>query len=692
VKSSSILLVSKENSKERDLLKDRILTSSRKGLYLASGLDLSFAKGVTSGLGKSDSIDPEDLSELLGHVLYQEVSYYCKDHGSLLFSLDLTHILLDFIKGLRFSCKDCGRSLSYDQNKTPYSEGQSLFYALQIPSRFRSYGEISTWMEQIPSSIVYMETGDRYRLYDGIFKVVLDESDAQEKKFAFLDETLSRSSIKTFLDNLEIPLDEKTLFLSLDQGSTWYPDTMSCCTTCAGLDKVPPYSFWKQYLMEAKSGELSSHDQVDVFCVKTDYSETGFLSVPMILRMPFNALKSNLEALRKGGVCLADTGFEKAVQILDRIGFGELHLLSGMDSCTVYDTALLSFVKSYVHFVNAPYFLFASYFSGLPVEYRKKILYELNGMSGVRSSFLIMDDVLAFTSEEIQDVRLISRGEIKYQKEKASKKNIKNIAYKKEIHRHSGKIISISGNGSLRDAFLNEVRGVSQKSSSKKNAGSIFIFDFTRERRSYHPLACVGSYSGILKLFRMLYVQHPLSRMRGYTENHFSFFSTAGRCSVCGGSGRISNTDTLDITNCYQCNGGRVLPDLDSIRIDQVSFLDVLTMPMSRLMEHFYDRVLFKSFFDAMKELEVLSLSLGTPLSSLHQSEHKRIFLYSLERRLKKKGQLVYLREFFRGVSFYEAEKIIPFIKKSIYEGALVLLDDSSEYGACMSDENHIIR
>jgi hypothetical protein len=691
VKSSSILILSKDDSKERDLLKDRILFSSRKGLYFASGLDLSF-KGISSKPKESESIDLEGIGNLLGYGLYEEVSYYCKDQGSLLFSLDLTHILLDFIQGLRFRCKDCGRSFEYNQNESDPTEEYSLFYALQVPSRYRSYEEISTWMERIPSSILYMETGDRYRLYDGIFKVVLNESDASEKKFAFIDETLSQSTIETFLDNLDIPLDEKKLFISHDQGGTWHLDSISACTTCEGLDKTPSYSFWKQYLLTTKAGKFSPSDEVEIFCVEKTDLETETLSVPSILGMPFTELKSELELLSQREVYQGGTDFEKVVQILDRIGFGNLSLLSDMDSLTVYDMALLSFVKTYVHSMKAPFLLFSSYFSGLPLEYRTKVLQELKRISGDTSSCIIMEDIQVFTPEEIQDLRVLPSREVKYLQKKTVRKNIKSIVHEDERPRHSGKIISISGSGLLRNAFLNEMRVISQMKSRNKSGGSVFILDFTKERRSNHPLACIGSYSGILKQFRMLYAQHPLSRMRGYTENNFSFFSNAGRCSVCGGSGRISDSaDLSSLQYCYQCNGGRVSLNLDSIRINQVSFLDILTMPLSRLVEHFHDRVLFKTFFDAMKELDLLSLSLGTPLSSLHSSEFKRISLFSLERRLKKKGQLVYVREFFRGISYSEAEKIIPFIKRAIYEGALVLIDESSEYCASMSDESYTI-
>ena len=144
--------------------------------------------------------------------------------------------------------------------------------------------------------------------------------------------------------------------------------------------------------------------------------------------------------------------------------------------------------------------------------------------------------------------------------------------------------------------------------------------------------SCVATLSGIWNDVRRLFTKTREARARGFTSQHFSFNSGAGRCGDCRGTGTRSVRMSFlpdAVVQCPTCHGLRFSASVRSIRFRDRSVADVLNMRVDEATEFFREFQHLHSVLDTFRKVGLGYLKLGQPSTTFSGGEAQRAKLAS---------------------------------------------------------------
>ncbi len=679
-KASHFFLLSSDSSKELDVLADYLYMRKSNVFFSTSGLDP--IRGVDFEIGHYAK-ETGDFFKKNEDVIFTEVPFEVNKKQSIVRFLGIEKAFYTFI--LR-QLKDELKSKISFSDSTAAGE-KPKFYALKVPDRLVSYDEILSWMEQIPSSVLCLDGGVRYSIFDPKCKILLEDIAPDgitdevipEMKFAFIGDSQLINSKQTLLNMLS-PFESghKTeVFVSDDQGVKWSRLSLDCLIKNRNISLLT-YGECLKYLDSIEKNQDITHTRFDSFALRSRVESDLLFTIREFLSTPFSEIAYHWDFGKMPQNEEVNT-LEYAISFLIRLGFGSSCFLSVVTDFSRFDRTLLSFLSRVLATEREHFLVFRFFFSGIPLSYQNKIACELKKLSG---TYVIFDEPgsLCETLLEVSSVIRVSKDSLELPDRKIDSLPLKKSSIN-DIRRST--VYLLPGDVSLQD----EEKRSNFFSSIRESAvsGSLLYVDFSYDKRKNNMYSCFDSFSGILLVIREIFERHPASLMRGFGSNHYSYLSEFGRCVVCSGSGLLSNSAKA-ASLCHSCLGGRLDPRRYSVVVDGYSFYDIHRAPLSELSSFFLNRLLLKDFYLSCEALDLLSLSLGTAIHQLHYLDFKKIFLLKLLNRLRKNSQCIILDGYFRGVSQKEAEKIIPFITKSCSEGACVVLLDTAKYLLRMLD------
>ena len=130
------------------------------------------------------------------------------------------------------------------------------------------------------------------------------------------------------------------------------------------------------------------------------------------------------------------------------------------------------------------------------------------------------------------------------------------------------------------------------------------------------PRSNPATYIGIFDTIRQIFASTPEAKIKGFDPGTFSFNTAKGRCEACKGAGRIKlemgfMPDTY--VKCDDCNGSRYNDEIQEIKWNGKSIVDVLAMS-------FEDALEFFDFHSGLKEIMQLMVDTGLDYIQLGQS------------------------------------------------------------------------
>ena len=144
--------------------------------------------------------------------------------------------------------------------------------------------------------------------------------------------------------------------------------------------------------------------------------------------------------------------------------------------------------------------------------------------------------------------------------------------------------------------------------------------------------SCVATLSGIWNDVRRLFTKTREARARGFTSQHFSFNSGAGRCGDCRGTGtrnvRMSFLPDA-VVPCPTCDGLRFSASVRSIHFRNRSVADILNMRVDEAAEFFREFQKLHSVLDTFRKVGLGYLTLGQPSTTFSGGEAQRAKLAS---------------------------------------------------------------
>ncbi len=207
-----------------------------------------------------------------------------------------------------------------------------------------------------------------------------------------------------------------------------------------------------------------------------------------------------------------------------------------------------------------------------------------------------------------------------------------------------------------------------------KNQGKELIIV---ENESYYKRKeeLVITYTGIWQELREILVQLPFAKIKGFTKNHFSFFTKEGSCKGCKGKGQKiwEEEDFSFKVICEECLGKRLNSEVLSLEYKGFKLAEILDFSVKEALE------VFSSVYKVRKKLELANdlglsyLRLSQELQSLSGGEFARL---SVVRELSKKENIEYLFLSFplQGLHLKDVEALIKWLENVLKMGITIVI------------------
>lgn len=191
------------------------------------------------------------------------------------------------------------------------------------------------------------------------------------------------------------------------------------------------------------------------------------------------------------------------------------------------------------------------------------------------------------------------------------------------------------------------------------------------------PRSNPATYIKLFDEIRELFAKLPESKLRGFTESHFSFNVKEGTCSYCSGLGqtKIDMDFMEDIwVECPQCKGKRFEPEILSVKFKDKNITDILNTDIEHALK------IFESIPSIHKKISLLSqvgldyMTLGQSSTTVSGGEAQRIKLAKELVRPHTGRTLYILDEPTTGLHFHDVQRLITVLQKLVDLGNTVLV------------------
>ncbi|MCH7886126.1 MAG: excinuclease ABC subunit A, partial [Planctomycetes bacterium] len=190
------------------------------------------------------------------------------------------------------------------------------------------------------------------------------------------------------------------------------------------------------------------------------------------------------------------------------------------------------------------------------------------------------------------------------------------------------------------------------------------------------PTSNPATYTGVFDAVRELFAKLPMSKIRGYTANRFSFNRPGGRCEACQGMGQrcIEMHFLPDVwVECEPCRGKRYVPETLEVRYRGKNIADVLEMSVHESLELFQQIPQVRRMLQTLDDVGLGYVQLGQPAPTLSGGEAQRVKLAAELGRPSTGKTLYILDEPTTGLHFDDLKKLLNVLHRLVDSGNTVI-------------------
>ena len=201
-----------------------------------------------------------------------------------------------------------------------------------------------------------------------------------------------------------------------------------------------------------------------------------------------------------------------------------------------------------------------------------------------------------------------------------------------------------------------------------------------------NPVTYVKAYDDI----RDLFASQKLSKIRGFSAQHFSFNVDKGRCPVCKGDGEVvvQMQFMADVhLECEACGGKRFKREVLQERYQDKNISDILEMTVDQAIDFFRqhgnDKIVEK--LEPLSDVGLGYIHLGQPASTLSGGEAQRIKLASFLGKGKVPVKTLFIfDEPTTGLHFHDIKKLLASFDSLIRRGhSIIVIEHNPDVIKC---------
>jgi len=190
------------------------------------------------------------------------------------------------------------------------------------------------------------------------------------------------------------------------------------------------------------------------------------------------------------------------------------------------------------------------------------------------------------------------------------------------------------------------------------------------------PTSNPATYTGVFDAIRELFAKLPLSKIRGYAANRFSFNRPGGRCEACEGMGQqcIEMHFLPDVwVECESCGGTRYVPETLEVAYRGKNIADVLGMRVSEAVELLENVPKIQRMLKTLDDVGLGYVQLGQSAPTLSGGEAQRVKLAAELGRPSTGKTLYVLDEPTTGLHFDDLRKLLKVLHRLVDLGNTVI-------------------
>ena len=183
------------------------------------------------------------------------------------------------------------------------------------------------------------------------------------------------------------------------------------------------------------------------------------------------------------------------------------------------------------------------------------------------------------------------------------------------------------------------------------------------------PTSNPATYTGLFDVIRELYAKLPISRLRGYAANRFSFNRPGGRCEACEGMGQrcVEMHFLPDVwVECESCKGARYVAETLEATYRGKSIANVLNLRIHEALEVFENVTKVRRILQTLSDVGLGYVQLGQPAPTLSGGEAQRVKLAAELARPSTGKTLYVLDEPTTGLHFDDLKKLLSVLHRLV--------------------------
>lgn len=271
----------------------------------------------------------------------------------------------------------------------------------------------------------------------------------------------------------------------------------------------------------------------------------------------------------------------------------------------------------------------------------------------------------ALTNKKIKELKetKFSKKELNFSVRRASTNNLKLVSVDFPLN---ALVVVCGVSGAGKSSLVSEiVQNVENK-----------VIEIDQSPLSRSSSSSPASYLGVFNEIRSVYSMLPEAKASGMNAGHFSYNTGKGRCSGCGGRGKIVVPMSFlpnSNTPCDFCNGLRFNDEVLEIKYKALSIGETLKLTFEQALPIFENHRKIKRACELTIDLGVQYLTLGQAANTLSGGEAQRLKIAKELLKTSKTDCLYVFDEPTVGLHMSDVEKLISVFNKLIEKGGSVI-------------------